>query len=76
MMRIPTERVRADMIDADIRAAIDSPSTSYWLRDALASVLRRDCVDAARDAHALAALLGRRCDAIIGRREGVSDAKA
>ncbi|WP_197343435.1 hypothetical protein [Ralstonia pseudosolanacearum] len=56
-----------DQIEGEIQAVIDAASTSYWLRDALASALRRDCVDAARDAETLAALLGRRCDATIGR---------
>lgn len=73
---IHPEKIDADKIDADIRATMDASSTSYWLRAALQSALHRDCVDAARDAQTLAALLGRRRDAISGRQEGVSDAKA
>ncbi|GAB5098064.1 hypothetical protein [Caballeronia sp. HLA56] len=56
-----------EQVDADIQAALSSPSISYWLRDALLSALRRDCVDAARDAQILATWLDRRCDAILRR---------
>ena len=56
-------------IDAAIRTAVDTCGTSQWLREALVSALRRDCVDAARDAQTLAALLSRRCDVIV-RKEG------
>ena len=41
---------------AEILAA---PWTSYWLKDALTAALKRDCVDAARDAGLLAKLLER-----------------
>ncbi|GAB5101367.1 hypothetical protein [Caballeronia sp. HLA56] len=57
-------------VDGDIQAALNTPSMSFWLRDALLSALRRDCVDAARDAQILATWLGRRCDAVVGRSEG------
>ncbi|BBQ03395.1 hypothetical protein BSFA1_85230 (plasmid) [Burkholderia sp. SFA1] len=59
-----------EWIDADIQAALNSPSMSYWLRDALLSALRRDCVDAARDAQILATRLDRRCDAVLRRSGG------
>jgi hypothetical protein len=36
---------------------LNDPATSYWLRDALRSALKRDIVDAANDAEALAELL-------------------
>lgn len=58
-----------EQIDADIQDALNTPSMSYWLRDALISALRRDCVDGARDAQILAAWLARRCDAVLGRIE-------
>ncbi|GJH13569.1 hypothetical protein CBA19CS11_32045 [Caballeronia novacaledonica] len=56
-----------ERVDADIQAALNSPSMSYWLRDALLNALRRDCVDAARDAQILATWLDRRCDAVLRR---------
>ncbi|MDR5769652.1 hypothetical protein [Caballeronia sp. LZ028] len=59
-----------EQIDADIQAALNTPSTSYWLRDALPSALRRDCVDAARDAQILATWLDMRCDAVLRRSGG------
>ncbi|WP_061136415.1 hypothetical protein [Caballeronia fortuita] len=65
-----------EQIDADIQAALDAPSMSHWLRDALMSALRRDCVDAASDAQILAGWLARRCDAVIGSSRGEADAKA
>jgi hypothetical protein len=40
-----------EQIDSDIQAALDAPSMSDWLHDALLSALQRDCVDAACDAH-------------------------
>ncbi|MBB3924074.1 hypothetical protein FHR65_004392 [Xanthomonas arboricola] len=46
---------------------IAAPTTSRWLKAALADALHRDCVDAARDAELLADLWGRRCDSILGR---------
>lgn len=59
-----------EQIDADIQAALNAPSMSHWLRDALLSALRRDCVDAACDAQILAAWLARRCDAVVGSSVG------
>ncbi|BAO94101.1 hypothetical protein [Caballeronia insecticola] len=56
-----------ERVDADIQAALNSPSMSYWPRDALLSALQRDCVDAARDAQILATWLDRRCDAVLRR---------
>ncbi|WP_175983218.1 hypothetical protein [Caballeronia zhejiangensis] len=57
-------------IDAAIQTAIDALGTSQWLREALVSALRRDCVDASRDAQTLAVLLGRRCDVIVRKARG------
>ena len=53
-------------VDEEIRAVIESPATSYWLKQALETALHRDCVDAANDAEALSDLLSRRCDAVQG----------
>lgn len=49
-----------------IQQVIASPCTSYWLKDALKSALDRDCVDAARDAELLAAILSRRAAKEVG----------
>jgi hypothetical protein len=43
-----------------ILATLADPSTTYWLRDAIKSVLARDPVDALRDAETLASLLRER----------------
>jgi hypothetical protein len=39
----------------------EDPSSSFWLKDALRSALRRDPVDAANDSEALARVLNDRC---------------
>ena len=40
--------------EEQIRAILESPCTSYWLKDAIRSLDSRDCLDAARDADTLA----------------------
>ncbi|MCP4900094.1 MAG: hypothetical protein GY906_24250 [bacterium] len=50
---------------AEMQTMLDNPATSYWLRDALKSALRRDCVDAVHDAEILVTLLRKRCDAVL-----------
>lgn len=50
-----------------IAAVLAAPTTSTWLREALATALDRDPCDAAADAEHLAALLGARADALLGR---------
>jgi hypothetical protein len=55
MTRIPT-----------IKELLDSPTTSYWLKQSLQSALWRDCVDASHDAKILAMVLGARCDEALG----------
>jgi hypothetical protein len=40
-----------------ISEVLASPTTSYWLKDALRTALNRDCVDAANDAEVLAVIL-------------------
>ncbi|ATS28853.1 hypothetical protein [Xanthomonas phaseoli] len=54
-------------VEAGINAVIAAPTTSRWLKAALADALHRDCVDAAHDAELRADLWGRRCDSILGR---------
>jgi len=61
-MTEPKERLRVE-----IEGVLASTGASHWLKMALAAALERDCVDAANDAEYLAGLLGRRCDAILGR---------
>ncbi|MGN7104847.1 hypothetical protein ACTHR6_24765 [Ralstonia holmesii] len=55
-------------IDEEIKAVLDSPETSFWLKAALSQALQRDCVDAAADATLLSNLLERRCDKMLGRK--------
>jgi len=45
---------------------IQDPAASYWLKDALTAALRRDPVDAARDAHVLLGLLEQRVTVVLG----------
>jgi hypothetical protein len=54
-----------DVVDNEIQAVIESPGTSFWLRQALEQALKRDCVDAANDAAFLSEILARRCEAVF-----------
>ena len=49
----------------EIELVISLPSTSDWLKTALATAIERDPVDASNDAEALATLLGRRANRIL-----------
>lgn len=49
----------------EIRAQLDAPGTSHWLREALLKAVERDPVDAANDAEVLAELLVRLCDELL-----------
>lgn len=51
--------------DDEILSAIDSPTTSPWLREALQSALARDPIAAANDAEQLAHLLKGRIEAMF-----------
>ncbi|MQT27531.1 hypothetical protein GHN41_21070 [Pseudomonas helleri] len=53
-------------VEAEIKALVDSPVTSYWLRNALLSVLTRDYIDAVKDADVLSDLLNRRATEKLG----------
>jgi hypothetical protein len=46
---------------------LDPYTSSYWLKSSLETALRRDPVDAARDAEILATILRKRCDDILAR---------
>lgn len=48
-----------------IQQAIDSPSTSFWLKAALRALLERDALDAARDAELLSELMVARLNEIL-----------
>ena len=48
-----------------IEQVLQNQGTSFWLRDAIESSLKRDPVDAAQDAELLSSLLARRCDEIL-----------
>ena len=52
-------------VEKQINRIIDSPSTSFWLKDAFKELMQRDCLDAAGDAELLGSLLGRRADLIL-----------
>ena len=52
-------------VEKQINRIIDSPSTSFWLKDAFKELMQRDCLDAAGDAELLGSLLGRRAELIL-----------
>jgi hypothetical protein len=56
------------MMDAQQRASFHQmdPATSFWLRDAINALMRRDPIDAARDARLLAAIMEQRANEITG----------
>ncbi|MFC0698161.1 hypothetical protein [Paraburkholderia humisilvae] len=48
-----------------IQQVLDSPSTSYWLKNALRALLERDAVDATRDAELLVELMVARLNEML-----------
>lgn len=52
------------------------PSTSYWLKLSLEEMMRRDCLDAARDAELLFILLKNRADAFLGASQSTPNLSA
>lgn len=56
-----------------ITEVLADTSTSYWLRKALLSAIRRDTINAAEDAELLARLLNRACTTALGRLTRVED---
>jgi hypothetical protein len=50
-----------------IKAVLQDPAASFWLKAALHSALSRDPVDAANESELLARLLDRRCRDILER---------
>lgn len=51
-------------------AILDSPTASFWLKEALESAWKRDCVDAAADAELLAKILTARGVRMVQGKEG------
>ena len=54
---------------------LESLSASFWIKDALRSALKRDCLDAARDAELLALILKWRCEEEINPYENPFDVR-
>ncbi|WP_244221184.1 hypothetical protein [Paraburkholderia aromaticivorans] len=50
-----------------IQQLLDSPSTSYWLKSALRTLLERDALDASSDAEMLAEVMGARLNEILSQ---------
>lgn len=48
----------------ELQITLDSPAASYWLKDALAQLDKRDPVDALADAQALVYLMQQRMEEI------------
>lgn len=48
-----------------IKEILEHPATSTWLKESLQSALKRDCLDAAKDADLLARILNQRVDDIL-----------
>jgi hypothetical protein len=55
--------------DNEIKTILNEPGTSYWLKNALASALDRDPVNAVNDAKLLAMVLGHRVEQIAAKPE-------
>jgi hypothetical protein len=55
-----------------VEALQADPSTSYWLRKALAEAMQRDPVDAANDAALLSLALARRAECVLIDQPGTS----
>jgi hypothetical protein len=53
--------------DNEIKTILNDPGTSYWLKNALASALDRDLVNAGNDAKLLAMVLERRADEVAAK---------
>lgn len=62
MFRPPVVRSYQDRI----ASLISAPGTSYWIKNAINDLMRRDPIDAARDASLLAALFEQRANEVTG----------
>jgi hypothetical protein len=66
-------------INDEIKAVLDNPASSEWLKRSLEQALCRDSVDAANDVDVLHDLLTRRCDEKLqsaAGSTGVADARS
>lgn len=60
-------------IDEELRrAGVDPFGASYWLKDAVNSLLTRDAVDAANDAATLADVMLYRVNRALDRKDGLT----
>jgi hypothetical protein len=55
------------MTTQQLNAFLTDPRTSYWLKEAIKGALKRDPLDASRDADILATLLHQRADEILAQ---------
>lgn len=62
-----------EAIELEVQEALNAPSTSDWLRNALISVTPRDPVDALNDVEYLCDVLTRRCNAMALNSHELSD---
>ena len=53
--------------DAEIKALLSNPSTSWWLRDTLKTALIRNPTDTANDAEILALILSKRAQELAAQ---------
>jgi hypothetical protein len=56
---------RYDSTEDLLQGICGDPSTSYWLKDALQSLLQRDPVDAVNDSRLLADIMQARYDEVL-----------
>ena len=60
-----TDKSTSAEIEHYLRNVANGQFASYWLKDAIKTLLERDCVDAARDAEFLGGCFQARADAIL-----------
>ena len=53
--------------DQKIQTILNDPCASFWVKDAIRALLRRDALDAAIDAEVLATVFQARVDEMLGR---------
>ena len=65
-MSVPINRLdTSSEVEAYLENVQHGAFASYWLRDAIEALLKRDCLDAARDVEFLADWLGHRAKLIL-----------
>jgi len=65
-------KLKAEVLEPDfmIQTLLESPTASNWLKQAIRDCLKRDCVDAARDAETLSYVLDARAKKYIAIHHG------